>query len=199
MRNRRQFVQDMVAFCEMQERVWDAIHFSRVHDRKSSPPPVAAPVADPVRPAGAGLLGPVLRRRFAAVAQMVVVLLVTKAPSSLWMAAGIFGLLTLLGVPEAMRAAAQGGRGGEGESLEAVLGRLRMREKGRRRMEKYRRRLEEGEELEEKEVEEMAKEEEFLRKNRNKIPYMYKFIYQSLVMFVLTAFPGARFHEELLK
>jgi hypothetical protein len=205
--DRRQFVNDMIAFAEMQEKTWDGIASSLEESRQSLSSQLSGTSALNVpvgrarrggapRAALEAFFGPDVRRRLMAVAQVFLVLLVANAPRPLWIASGIYAVLVVLGVPDAMRAAAV--QGGRGTDLDEVLGRMTMKRKVEKRINEYRRKLTSGEVITDKEMEQMDKDEEFLNKTRNNIPRIYKTIYQTVVMFILSALPGARYEEALL-
>jgi hypothetical protein len=226
MMERKQFVMDMVRFCEMQIKTWDGVieheRLKSKHQEKDESNEKVRSGKVPSHPVSSGEIAgglprvqqgqqgrrvrePRIRRedvrnfmrimapRFWHVAQIALLLFLAKTSKELMIAAGIYAGLVLLGIPGLLRAHVGN------QQLDAVLGRLKVRLAAKNRIDETLRRLENGEEVTEADLENFRKDSEFLSRENPEWSWIFRFLYQLIGMFFLTAIPGMKFNGELLK
>ena len=203
------FAQQMLIFCQAQEMLWKQIEelckssnvstdslltkemIKALEDltvtvkpeipRAVIPPRVPRPAID-------------WRERIGHVSQIILILLIINAGRPLMIAGAVYAVLILIGVPFAAIFRANQQRLG----LEAVLGRLKLRLKAKKRLETFIEKIKKGETLNEQESEQVKTDELFLHSIKPKKHKFIRALYQGPLMFLLTILPNAQPDPEML-
>ena len=153
-----------------------------------APGPAAAPREDPNRMR--------MQVRIAHAFRGLILVFALGLPRVFYYIYGVYSILVLSGAADRIRSAEfRALFTGSRPSLDIQLARLRSRQEGLERLEELQRALARGEVVDE---EQLAREQEFMAQFKPARPWVYRFVYQSGVMFLYTLFPSCHPHAEYL-